>query len=176
VLIAKSLRLKIIVTVVAAGAFVWLYEATILDSKFATPDADQTRLPAPGQRLAFSATAYCKGLVTTAGVAVQNGVAAADPAILPVGSIVELDSADAKYDGIYSILDTGPAIQGREIDVYMWSCNEALQFGRQPVRLDVLRLGWSPKAVTPSLLDRLLFKHPEPSSQLPARPLPLSTP
>ena len=56
----------------------------------------------------------------------------------------------------------------------MWSCNEALQFGRRPIRLTVLRLGWNPKATTPSFFDRL-FKRPEPEQVLPARPLPLPT-
>ena len=67
------------------------------------------------------------------------------------------------------------AVQGREIDLYIWNCNEALRFGRQPVRLDILRLGWNPRAVTPSLLDRL-FKRPESNQQLPARPLPMPQP
>ena len=55
----------------------------------------------------------------------------------------------------------------------MWSCNEALAFGRQAVRLTVLRLGWNPRATTPSLLDRL-FSRSERSarSPLPARPAP----
>jgi hypothetical protein len=57
-------------------------------------------------------------------------------------------------------MDTGPAIQGREIDLYMWSCNEALAFGRRTVRLTVLRLGWNPKATTPTFMDRLLRRHP----------------
>jgi hypothetical protein len=58
------------------------------------------------------------------------------------------------------------------VDVYMWSCNEALQFGRRPIRLTVLRLGWNPKATTPSFLDRL-FKRAG-SEPLPSRPLPLA--
>jgi hypothetical protein len=29
-------------------------------------------------------------------------------------------------------MDTGPAVQGREIDIYMWNCGEALDF-RAPV-------------------------------------------
>jgi hypothetical protein len=69
------------------------------------------------------------------------------------------------------VLDTGPAIQGREVDVYMWSCNEALQFGRKPIHLTVLRLGWNPRATTPSFFDRI-FKRPEPETPLPSRPLP----
>src|SRR3954470_14162631 len=176
-LLARSLRLKAFVTAVAATGFVWVYEATILDSKFAiipltleqtlTPEG----APVPGVRQFFSATAYCKGLVTSSGVAVQRGVVAADPMLLPVGSVVNVDARDEKYTGIYTVLDTGPAVQGREIDIYMWSCNEALQFGRRPVHLNVLRLGWNPRATTPSLLERM-FKHPEPPP-LPSRPLPL---
>ena len=95
---------------------------------------------------------------------------AADPEILPVGTVLEIDSLPNKYNGIYTVMDTGPAVQGRNLDLYMWSCNEALQFGRRPAHLTVLRLGWNPRATTPSLMDRL-FKRPEPQP-LPARPLP----
>ena len=147
--IARSLRRKIIVTALAAAGFVSLYEVTILDSQQAARQAllrEATAVPAPGARLAFSATAYCKGSTTTSGVAAQKGVAAADPDLLPVGSVVELDSKNPRYDGIYTVMDTGPSVQGRQIDIYMWNCNEALAFGRQAVRLMVLRLGWNPNA------------------------------
>ena len=164
---------RTIVTAITAVGFVSLYEVTALDSKYvarlATPH-ETTALPIPGSRLAFTATAYCKGLVTASGVAVQSGVAAADPELLPVGSVIEVDSLPQKYNGIYTVMDTGPAVQGRQLDVYMWSCNEALQFGRKPIRLTVLRLGWNPRATTPSFLDRF-FKRPAPDT-LPARPLP----
>ena len=160
-------------TAIAAVSFVSLYEVTALDSKYAARLAtlrDTSAPPLPGSRLAFSATAYCKGLVTASGVAVQSGVVAADPEILPVGSVIEVGSLPTKYNGVYTVMDTGPAVQGRQLDLYMWSCNEALQFGRRPVHLTVLRLGWNPRATTPSLMDRL-FKKPEPQP-LPARPLP----
>ena len=172
--IARSLWRKAIVTAIAAGGFVSLYEVTILDSKYAIYDLrGSSGVPAPGERLAFTATAYCKGLVTTAGVAVQSGVAAADPALLPVGSVVQLDSSGERYDGIYTVLDTGPAVQGSQVDIYMWNCNEALQFGRKAVRLTVLRLGWNPRATTPSFVDRL-FKRAAPAPPLPSRPLPMA--
>jgi hypothetical protein len=38
----------------------------------------------------------------------------------------------------------------------MWSCYEALDFGRRPIHLTVVRLGWNPKATAPKLMDRLL--------------------
>ena len=55
----------------------------------------------------------------------------------------------------------------------MWSCHEALKFGRRPVRLTVLRLGWNPKATTPSFMDRLFRRHPPPGEQLALPSLPL---
>ena len=67
---------------------------------------------------------------------------------------IEIDSIEPRYNGIYTIMDTGPRVQGRQVDIYMWSCNEALQFGRRPVRLVVLRLGWNPRATTPGFIDR----------------------
>ena len=173
VIISGSFWRKVLVTGVAAVAFASLYETTILDSKYAARQAtlrETVALPMPGARLAFSATAYCKGITTASGVPVQSGILAADPELLPVGTVVDVDSLPLKYNGVYTVLDTGPAVQGREIDVYMWSCNEALIFGRRPVHLTVLRLGWNPRATTPSFMDRF-FKKPEPPP-LPSRPLP----
>jgi 3D (Asp-Asp-Asp) domain-containing protein len=178
--IAGSFWRKVVVTAIAAVGFVSLYEATMLDSNDAAAGSAATAFlppPEPGARLAFTATAYCKGLTTKAGAPVQAGIAASDPSLLPMGSLVEVDSADSRYDGIYSILDTGPAIQGPEIDIYMWSCHDALKFGRKPIRLTVLRLGWNPRATAPGFMNRL-FRHLEPAAAeraLPSRPLPIQT-
>jgi len=164
---------RAVVTAIAAVGFVSFYEVTALDSKYVARLAslrEASAPPLPGSRLAFSATAYCKGLLTASGVAVQSGGGAADPELLPVGTVLELDSLPPKYNGIYTVMDTGPAVQGRHLDIYMWSCNEALQFGRKAVHLTVLRMGWNPRATTPSFVDRL-FKRPE-APTLPARPLP----
>jgi hypothetical protein len=64
-------------------------------------------------------------------------------------------------------MDTGPAVQGRTLDLYMWSCHEALRFGRRPVELRVLRLGWNPAASTPSFVDRI-FRRREAARPTPA--------
>jgi 3D (Asp-Asp-Asp) domain-containing protein len=165
---------RTIVTAIAAIGFVSLYEVTALDSKYVARLAtlhETLALPMPGSRLAFSASAYCKGIVTASGVPAQSGVAAADPELLPVGSVIEIDSLPRKYNGIYTVMDTGPLVQGRLVDVYMWNCNEALAFGRKPIHLTVLRLGWNPRATTPSFLDRFFKRSAEPDV-LPARPLP----
>ena len=172
-IISDSAWRKGVVTVIAVGGFVSLYEVTMLDSKYAARQAvlrETTALPSPGARLAFTATAYCKGVTTASGVAARSGVAASDPSLLPVGSIIEVDSDQPQHDGIYTIMDTGPAVQGRQIDIYMWSCTEALRFGRRLVRITVLRLGWNPRATTPIFTDVLLKR------DTPAPTLPASTP
>jgi len=109
---------------------------------------------APGDSVNFTATAYCKGSVTASGVAPKRGVAAADPRLLPVGSVVQLDSVDKKYSGIYTVMDTGPAIRGATIDIYVWSCHEALRFGRRVVQVLLLRRGWDPRK--PDAADSIL--------------------
>ena len=163
-IISDSFWRKSIVTAIAAAAFVSLYEVTALDSKYAARQAalrESTAMPSPGAKLAFSATAYCKGLTTASGATVHRGVAASDPTLLPTGSVVDVEVADERWDGIYTVMDTGPAVQGRELDLYMWSCHEALEFGRRPVKVTVLRLGWNPAATAPAmpgLLERILKK------------------
>ncbi|HYI89664.1 MAG TPA: 3D domain-containing protein, partial [Beijerinckiaceae bacterium] len=72
-----------------------------------------------------------------------------------VGSVIQVERLGERYNGIYTVMDTGPAVQGRHIDIYMWSCHEALALGRRPAGITVLRLGWNPKASTPTLVDRL---------------------
>lgn len=171
-MLATSLGRRFVVTAIAAITFVLLYEVTMLDSKYAMRQAQMREgvaQPAPGGRVRFAATAYCKGTITASGVAVTTGIAAADPKLLAVGSVVQVDTPKPRYNGIYTIMDTGPAVRGREVDLYMWSCHEAVAFGRQDVTLTVLRLGWNPSNTTPALMD-FFFRRPQPPPRLPARP------
>jgi 3D (Asp-Asp-Asp) domain-containing protein len=161
-LISRSFLWKVVATVGAAVGFVFVYETTVPDSRYAAQQAElaESVPPQPGARLRFTATAYCKGQTTASGVGVRTGIAAADPALLPVGTVVRLDTPDAKFDGIWTIMDTGPAVQGRTVDLYMWSCHEALRFGRRTIQLEVLRLGWNPQNSEPARVSDL-FKQRE---------------
>ena len=175
-LLSRSLGRKIVATGTAAVAFAFLYEATILDSRYAARQAefwDASAKPSSGARLRFTATAYCRGTTTASGVNVRNGIAAADPDLLPVGSVVQVDRLGDRYNGVYTIMDTGPAVQGRHIDIYRWTCDEArYEFGRRTAGLTVLRLGWNPRASTPSLIDRLFRRREaaQPKDSPPAAP------
>jgi hypothetical protein len=75
-----------------------------------------------------------------------------------VGSVVRLETPSPRYSGVWTVMDTGPAVRGRTVDLYLWSCKEALQFGRRSVRLTVLRLGWSPENSIPAMVDSLFRK------------------
>jgi 3D (Asp-Asp-Asp) domain-containing protein len=182
-LISQSLGRKLTATATVACGFVLMYEATVIDFRDiprlvqSPAAAGQTSLlPDQATHLKFTATAYCKGTTTASGVNVRTGIAAADPDLLPVGSVIQVYKLGERYNGIYTIMDTGPAVQGRHIDIYMWSCNEALELGRRDIGINVLRLGWNPKASTPTLIGRL-FRQRELAQRtetpLPSRPIEL---
>ena len=158
-LLSKSTLKKLLATVLMSLALVTLYETTIRDSDDSTALREEPGI-VTGTWLSFSATAYCKGTTTFSGIRVRRGMAAADPRLLPIGSLVSVKTDTPKYDGIYSILDTGPKIKGRILDIYMWSCYEALDFGRKQIEVNILRLGWSPTISTPNTVDSL-FKQRE---------------
>ncbi|MEQ1897449.1 MAG: 3D domain-containing protein [Vicinamibacterales bacterium] len=177
-LIAKSLRRKILVTLAVSASFVVLYQASINDSRSARESAvhdPTTSGPMAGSRLQFTATAYCSGTKTASGVNVRNGIAAADPTLLPVGSIVSVVTRASKYDGVYTILDTGAEIKGRDLDLYIPSCEDAVVFGRKDALVTVLRLGWNPRASTPGLIGRL-FQRREFDRANKGTPLPVAAP
>lgn len=90
----------------------------------------------------FEATAYCDLGITFSGVYVQRGIVAADPRVLPIGSVIEVSAGD--YSGIYTVMDTGGVIKGEIIDIFMPDYEEAVQFGRQGVKIKIIRKGWIP--------------------------------
>ncbi|HJR58469.1 MAG TPA: 3D domain-containing protein [Vicinamibacterales bacterium] len=166
-ILSRSAGRKVAATVVAALVFAFLFDVTVFDSRHVARLAELRPQVAAagvavgakpaeaGDLLRFTATFYCKGTTTASGVNVRNGIAAGDPDLLPIGSVIRIDGLGEKYDGIYTVMDTGPKVQGRHVDVYLWSCHEALQMGRRPMKLTVLRLGWNPTHSRPSLVNRL---------------------
>ena len=88
----------------------------------------------------FHATAYCLQGRTASGDHVQQGMIAADPRVLPLGTVVHIRAG--KYTGTYTVKDTGGRIKGRHVDVYVPSYREAKAFGRRPVKIKVIsRMG-----------------------------------
>lgn len=83
----------------------------------------------------FRATAYCLKGRTAVGGGVRRGVVAADPRILPLGTRIYINAG--AYSGDYIVADTGGAVRGRILDVWVPTCAEALHFGRKNVSVSV---------------------------------------
>ena len=166
---------KAIVTTVAACGFVSLYEVTTLDSKYAARQAtlhETTALPSPGARLAFSATAYCKGIVT----AVRRRGAERHRRRRPAAAAGRLRGRDRvaaaevqrhlHHPGHRA---GGAGARGGHLHVELQRGAGVRPPADSPHRAAP---GMEPAATTPSFLDRF-FKRAEPAP-LPSRPLPLS--
>ena len=83
---------------------------------------------------AFSATAYCLKGRTASGGSVRRGIVAADPRVLPLGTRISLNAGT--YTGSYIVADTGGAIRGKKLDIWVSSCSEARRFGRRTVMVN----------------------------------------
>jgi 3D (Asp-Asp-Asp) domain-containing protein len=97
------------------------------------PEAD-TQASSPA--VTFTATAYSLRGRTASGAGVRRGIIAADRRVLPIGTRVRLEAGS--YSGEYLVADTGGAVRGRKIDIWMPSTVEAMRFGRRPVKLTIL--------------------------------------
>ena len=87
----------------------------------------------------YTATAYSLRGRTASGRPVTRGLIAADPSVLPLGTRVRLEAGS--FSGEYEVADTGGAVRGRRIDIWIPTSREALQFGRRAVKLTVLSFG-----------------------------------
>jgi len=87
------------------------------------------------------ATAYCDRGPTKSGVPAQHGVVAADIRRLPLGTRVRILAPGEHYAGVYTVLDTGSKIRGRDLDIFMPNCRAAKRFGKRPVQVRILTEG-----------------------------------
>ncbi len=84
----------------------------------------------------FKATAYCLKGRTASGGSVRRGIVAADPRQLPLGTRIKIEAG--AYSGTYTVTDTGGAVKGRILDIWVPNCSEAIRFGRKSIKVSVL--------------------------------------
>ena len=113
-----------------------------------TGAADDPAVAQKGFDREFLATAYCDYGITKSGVLAATGIVAADPKVLPIGSIIEIEAG--RYSGIYTVMDTGELVKGDKIDIFIPSYEEAVRFGARKVIVRILRHGWNPQADIPT--------------------------
>lgn len=99
-------------------------------------DATESYSSGGGEWMNFTATAYdpSVGDTTRMGTPARLGVIAVDPDVIPLGSIVEVEGY-----GTFSAEDTGGAINGRKIDIFVSTYDEAMNFGVRSVRVRVIQ-------------------------------------
>jgi 3D (Asp-Asp-Asp) domain-containing protein len=114
-------------------------------TKETEPVAKATPTPAPSeaeQEITVSATAYtayCEGCsgTTAYGIDLRSNpdqkVIAVDPSVIPLGTKVWVEGYGEAIAG-----DTGGAIKGHKIDLFMPSYDNAIAWGRQTVKLKIL--------------------------------------
>ncbi|MBQ2696635.1 MAG: DUF348 domain-containing protein [Clostridia bacterium] len=97
--------------------------------------------------LEFQATAYtalpcCNGSyagMTASGRKPAYGVVAVDPRVIPLGTKLYIESLDGSWAYGFAVAgDTGGAIKGHKIDLFMETHAECNNFGRRQVRVYVL--------------------------------------
>ena len=93
------------------------------------------------RRVEMRSTAYCLRGTTRTGVRVRDGIAAGDPNVLPLGSVVRVSHTDGRLIGVFVIMDTGGAVRGNKIDLWFDSCREASDWGIRSVVAEVLDIG-----------------------------------
>ena len=76
----------------------------------------------------FQATAYTGGGTTASGTRARVGEIAVDPSVIPLGTTVYVEGF-----GLRTAEDTGGAVKGHIIDIYMGSRAECIQWGRRDV-------------------------------------------
>lgn len=84
----------------------------------------------------FRATAYCLKGRTATGGSVRRGIVAADRRVLPLGTKVYIEAG--AYSGMYTVSDTGGAVKGNILDIWVPSCSEANRFGRRSIGVSVV--------------------------------------
>ncbi len=115
-----------------------------------------TDLPREGEPAAYSRVITCnasaytastcgkspssKGYgITATGAKAKRGIIAVDPSVIPLGTRVYIESADGAYSYGYAVAaDTGGAIKGNKVDLYMDSYSQCTQFGRRRVKVYIL--------------------------------------
>jgi len=91
--------------------------------------------PPEPETITFEATAYTwTGYRTTTGTWPSRGTVAVDPRVIPLGTELHIEGYGAAVAA-----DTGGAIQGQKIDLYMDSEHECLQWGRRKVEVQIRR-------------------------------------
>ena len=85
-------------------------------------------------QLTVKSHAYCIRGLTSRGVPTRMGVIAVDPKVIPYGSKIHIPGY-----GWGTALDTGGAIQGNTIDIWMPTYSQCMDWGTRNIKITVIK-------------------------------------
>lgn len=88
-----------------------------------------------GTHMVVESTSYCQGSVTATGTQARWGVIAVDPNVIPFGTKVYIP----QFDKVFIAEDTGGAIKGNKIDIFMENSDDAINWGRRNIDIYILK-------------------------------------
>ena len=125
---AIAIALVLILTSPAAAIAPVIFPVKVQEYQKPEPD------PEP-KIVTFEATAYTwTGNRTATGTWPSRGTVAVDPRVIPLGTELHIEGY-----GPAVAADTGGAIKGQIIDLYMDTKHECLQWGRRKVEVQIRR-------------------------------------
>ena len=65
---------------------------------------------------------------------------AADPRVLPLGTEIRVIGLRSHRPQVFTVADTGTAVKGNVIDIFIRDCGRAKKFGRRRVQVTILEL------------------------------------
>ena len=77
---------------------------------------------------------------TASGEMVRRGIVAVDTDVIPMHSLIRIEGA-GDLSGVYEVKDTGGAIKGIRVDIYVPTKHEAYKFGKRDIKVFILREG-----------------------------------
>lgn len=137
---------------------IWIGQELFIPVPSLSKDDSKVEETLEGKTYLVEATAYCPCFsccgkhegddgygITASGYNVfscEKNIIAADTDVLSFGTEVKLyrtlPSGDEEFIGTYTVEDQGGGIKGERIDIFYFSHEEALNFGRNQLRLEVV--------------------------------------
>lgn len=137
---------------------IWIGQELFIPVPSLSKDDSKEEETLEGKSYLVEATAYCPCFsccgkhegddgygITASGYNVfscEKNIIAADTDVLSFGTEVKLyrtlPSGDEEFIGTYTVEDQGGGIKGERIDIFYFSHEEALNFGRNQLRLEVV--------------------------------------
>lgn len=96
--------------------------------------SNKLKLDGSKESMNVKATAYAGDTITSTGTTPKWGIIAVDPSVIPYGTKVYI----LEFDKVFIAEDTGSAIKGNRIDIFMYTEDHCNQWGVRNIDIYIL--------------------------------------